>query len=116
MSLIKKTFSDSAYAKHISFALALIAQRFPDSGLAPAYCLMSYLIGKENLVGLERFLIGISRPEQKVKMIAFLGREVPFDSFQENSLLKNIGFGDMRGGGRSFDSLPVRGWVEDRAS
>lgn len=78
-------------AKYLSFAFALIAQRFPSHPLANAYYLMSFIYGKENLVGIERVLAACTESSQRERMLDMLGRTESFASAQEKVLLGKFG-------------------------
>jgi hypothetical protein len=83
----QKAKHDVRTAKYLSFACALIAQRFPAHPLAHAYDLMSFIYGRENLVGLERLLSACAKAGNLERMLAMLGRVESFDSVQEMTLL-----------------------------
>jgi len=78
-------------AKYLSFAFALIAQRFPSHPLANAYYLMSFIYGKENLVGIERVLATCTESSRREAMLDMLGRTESFASSQEKVLLSKFG-------------------------
>jgi hypothetical protein len=88
---VQKSAHQERSAKYLSFAFALIAQRFPSHPLANAYYLMSFIYGKENLVGIERVLTGCTESRQREGILDMLGRTESFDSSQEKVLLGKFG-------------------------
>jgi hypothetical protein len=88
---VQRSKHDDRSAKYLSFAFALIAQRFPSHALANAYYLMSFIYGKENLVGIERVLAACAEPRQRDAILEMLGRTESFASVQERILLNKLG-------------------------
>jgi len=88
---VQRSAHQERSAKYLSFAFALIAQRFPSHPLANAYYLMSFIYGKENLVGLERVLAACTAISQRERMLDMLGRNETFASSQEKVLLGKFG-------------------------
>ena len=88
---VQRSAHQDRSAKYLSFAFALIAQRFPSHPLANAYYLMSFIYGKENLVGLERVLAACTAISQRERMLDMLGRNETFASSQEKVLLGKFG-------------------------
>ena len=105
---VQRSAHQDRSAKYLSFAFALIAQRFPSHPLANAYYLMSFIYGKENLVGIERVLTGCTESRQREGILDMLGRTESFDSSQEKVLLGKFGIrprSNLRSGGASSKLL-----------
>ena len=98
-------------AKHICFALTLISQRFPQAKLSPAFNLMSFLLAKENLVGLERFLIMLNSKDKVKRVIEILMHELSMESYQENLLFKRFGIYLNLSKNNLKDKSMVLGWI-----
>ncbi len=100
----QKATHDARSAKYLSFAFALIAQRFPSHPAAHVYNLMSFIYGKENLVGLERLLSACKEAGKLDRMLELLRGIESFDSVQEMTLL------------RKFNAQPQSGGMDPGAS
>jgi hypothetical protein len=96
---LQKSAHQARDAKYLSFAFALTAQRFPAHPMANAYYLMSFIYGKENLVGLERLLAECAKFSNLDRMLSLLSARETFASVQEGILLSKFGArprGDMQ--------------------
>jgi hypothetical protein len=98
-------------AKYLSFAFALIAQRFPSHPLANAYYLMSFIYGKENLVGLERLLAACTTVSKLDHMLDLLSARESFASVQERILLDKFGARPRRNLRDIGDSSKLLSWL-----
>ena len=98
-------------AKYLSFAFALIAQRFPSHPLANAYYLMSFIYGKENLVGLERLLAACTTVSKLDHMLDLLSARESFASVQERILLDKFGARTRRNLRDIGDSSKLLSWL-----
>ena len=78
--------------KHLSFSFSLIAQRLQVISDVNSLNLMSFLLGKENLVSLERFLNSCSDKNSLDLYIKFFNKKLHMKSYQELILLKKIKF------------------------
>ena len=78
--------------KYLSFAFSLIAQRLQAVSDVNSFNLMSFLLGKENLVSLEKFLNSCSDKNSLDLYIKFFNKKSPMKSYQELILLKKIKF------------------------
>ena len=87
---------DTRLSKHCSFASSLIAQRFDGQTFAPAFYLMSYVMGKENLVSLERFFASCKGSSAIENYLTLLAELTPIDTFQERVLLNKVRKGARR--------------------
>tara|TARA_B100001093_G_scaffold520035_1_gene612202 strand:+ start:9347 stop:10555 length:1209 start_codon:yes stop_codon:yes gene_type:complete len=76
--------------KHLSFSFSLIAQRLQVISDVNSFNLISFLLGKENLVSLEKFLNSCSDKNSLDLYIKFFNKRLPMKSYQELILLKKI--------------------------
>jgi hypothetical protein len=76
--------------KALSFALSLVAQRHHDLPSSNYFDLASYIIEKENIVGLERYLNKCSDKKVALKVLEKLSEFESFDTYQEFTLLNKF--------------------------
>mgnify|MGYP006134993425 CR=1 FL=1 len=76
--------------KALSFALSLVAQRHHDLPNSNYFDLASYIIEKENIVGLERYLNKCSDKKVALKVLEKLSEFESFDTYQEFTLLNKF--------------------------
>jgi hypothetical protein len=83
-----RDISDKHFLKHISFSLSLLAQRYQNN-FSSNLDLISFILGKENLVSLERFLIKFKDNDISKKIIKkfFINKNL---SYQESIIVKKF--------------------------
>lgn len=81
---------DSETRRALSFTLSLVAQRLVDMPSASYFDLASYMVGKENIVGLERYLHKYSEDKEIEKLFNKLSEFEQFDTYQEFTLLNKF--------------------------
>ena len=81
---------DLGTRKALSFTLALVAQRYHDQLSSNYFDLASYIVEKENIVGLERHLKKCNDKKVALKVLNKLSEFEKFDTYQEFTLLNKF--------------------------
>lgn len=103
-----KDNTDKKLTKYISFSLSILAQRFIKSDFSSSLDLMSFMLGKENLVSLERFLIKFKDKDPSNDIIRNFYEDTNILSYQENFIIKKFMGEDLE----NIESLKKLGWFK----
>ena len=103
-----KDNTDKNLIKYISFSLSILAQRFIKSDFSSSLDLMSFMLGKENLVSLERFLVKFKHKDVSNDIIKNFYLDTNLLSYQENFIIKKFKGEDIE----NIESFKKASWLK----